>query len=192
MTQYQPGVGQHISDTCQEAVAFAKEAGESQTFTFNDVSVTAHPDSDPAALVADFHAKQEADHKAWAESPEGKRAAEDRRLELVRKQAALDAMIADLPNVLAGRRDGLMHWCSAYAQDSDDIGVKQDFPTVIAALEGAGYTANDATGLPRSEYEKPAVLSAYIAGQVLACIKSGMPPHQMTMSFVERYFALPR
>lgn len=178
----------HISDACCEAVSFAKEAGESQTFTFNDVTVTAHPDSDPAALVKAFHVQQEADAKAWRESPEGKQQAENRRLELARKQATHDALLVELPNALTDRRDALMRWLSSYAEVSDDIGITQNFPAVIAALEGAGYAANEATHLPKEEYEKPAILAAYIAGQVLACLKNGMPPHGVTITFVERYF----
>lgn len=190
-TIYKPGVGMHIRDACREAVSFAQEAGESQTFTFNDISVTAYPDSDPDALVSAFSAKQEADYKAWQESPEGKKQAEDRRLELICKQATHEALVADLPNVLAERRDALMRWLSSYAEVADDIGVAKNFPVVVEALQGAGYKNNEATGLPREEYAKPAIMAAYIAGQALACMIKGMPPHPMTMTFVERYFKLP-
>lgn len=188
-TTYEPGAGIHISAACQEAVAFAKQHGESQTFTFNDITITATPETDPAALSAEFSAKQEANHKAWQDSPEGRQHAENRRLEICRKQAQHDTLVNDLPRVLMERRDALMRWLAMFAEAADDVGVVRKLPVVIAALEGAGYSSNDALGLDKREYDKPAIMCAYIVGQALSCMKNGMPPHPMTGSFVERYFA---
>lgn len=189
-TKYKAGCGIHIDAACQEAVAFAQRAGEPQSFDFNGITVVANADSNPAELSAKWSADIEAERVAYQNSAEGKKQAAERQAAITTKQGTHDSLVADLPRVLSERRDSLMRWLRDFAEVADDIGVKKDFAPVMSQLEGAGYSVNEATGLDKSEYEKPAIMAAYIVGQAMACMKGGMPPHPVTGSFVEKYFAL--
>lgn len=188
--QYQPRVGQHIDRACEEAVTFAKRCGKSQTFVFNEVTLTAFPDTEPAALAAKFSEEMDAAGVRWRESEEGKKAAANRREQVRQYQSTHDSLMLSLPSILSERRDALMRWMASFADVADDVDVVKDFPRAIALLEGAGYSASDALGLSKDEYKKPAIMCAYIVGQALSCMKRGMPPHPVTIGFVEDYFKL--
>jgi hypothetical protein len=186
---YEPGFGTHILDACKGAVEMAKREGANVLFSFNEIELVAAPHVAPEEIVAAFRAltqKRYDEHKA---SPEGQREAQDRAEEIERKQTIHDLMVRRLRLTIQRSQDEILRWVRDFQEVSDDIGVKTDFPAVIALFEAAGYQANENTGLPRDHYNARPIMARYIIGQAIACMKSGMPPHQITHTFVEKYFA---
>jgi hypothetical protein len=181
----------HINDACKEAVEMAKRERANVSFSFNEIELVAAPDSDPGELAGGFSVATQRRYEAYQESPEGKQAATDRANEIKRKQDEHDALVCGLNTAIGTGQDAIMAWLRPFQEASDDIGVKTDFPAVIALFEAAGYQANENTDLPRDHYNARPVMGRYIIGQAIACMKSGLPPHQITHTFVEKYFASP-
>jgi len=67
---YEPGGGEDILTSCQKAIALAKQHGDECRFEFNDLHMTAHPDSDPVKLAQDYTDKSNRRHEKWLASPE--------------------------------------------------------------------------------------------------------------------------
>lgn len=52
--RYEPDAGEHIQGAVEKTVEMAQREGRVVTCTFNDVVLTAHPDSTPVALLLQF------------------------------------------------------------------------------------------------------------------------------------------
>jgi hypothetical protein len=189
--KYDPPCGYHIRDACAEAVKMARTNGRNVAFSFNGVDLIAKPTTKPAALQRRFSAGMEANSKAYRESPEGIASAAARVKEIATKQWLHDTLVAGLPATLTQPEARIVEWVREFQDPADDIGVVRDFPAVIAAFESAGYKANDCTNLPRERYKERSIMGRYIIGQAISCMKSGLPPHQITHTFVEQYFNSP-
>lgn len=206
---YDPRAGTHITDACKEAVALAINGRQNVQFSFNGVELLATPDSVIAKLEAEFSAKLEADAKAYRESPKGIAAANARTREITKRQDSVTALFKSLPGILSlnpddmsggiTRDDALMGWLNTLTIDGDDIGVDWN---KASGLKGGGkewmavlFMAN---GFQENEHvgEKPEWfntrkrMARYIIGQVIACLRKGMPPHPVTARFIEDYFRI--
>lgn len=189
-TTYEPGVGIHIDDACKEAVAMAQRLKTPIDFSFNEIELVAFPDSDAIGLSQGYSAAREKRVQAYRESPEGKKAAQERAAEIARKQDLHDSLVRGLKTAINTGMDSVIAWLRPFQEASDYRGVKSDFVAVIATFEAAGYEANENTGLPRAHYSSRPIMGRYIIGQAIACMKNGMPPHQITHTFAEKYFSL--
>jgi hypothetical protein len=87
-----PGAGTHINRACEEACEIANETGEEVSFNFNDIILTATPQTEAAELANEYSRKSEERRKAYQESEEGKRATEKRAAEIVEKNGKVNAL----------------------------------------------------------------------------------------------------
>lgn len=190
-TAYNPGAGTHISRACFEACAIAKGSGENISFDFNEISLTATPETDPVALANEYGRLTEERRRAYLNSPEGKASAEKRSAEIAEKTGKVNALLLALPEILK-RKDltPLMDWLQSFTAFADDVAVKLDHTKLARTLEGAGYIENDGCGNPPSWFNTRERMGRYIVGQAIACLHRNMPPHPVTLNFVERWRAL--
>ncbi len=189
---FEPSPGTHISHACKEAVAMAINKNSDVEFDFNGIKVTATPQSSPASLEADWDAKMAAEAKAYRES-ERYTAEQQRRAEEVKtNQQTVDRFMEEIELVLATcSRDSLMEWLKPFVGASDDVEVKFDHKKLADLLEHFGYLENAHVGTPPEAFTTRKLIGEYILGQVVNCLRSGMPPHPITNSFIEKYFKLP-
>lgn len=196
---YDPSPGTTIEHACKKAVEIAQQSGQSVTFDFKGIAVTAEADSDPQALQDEWTKTMQAQAEAWRNSPEGQQAAdESKRLESNPQSKAI-RLLAELPALLFDRGNlwkeeslnAIMVWLKEFSLAADHVGVKVDYPALIATLEKAGFRENEYVGQPPGWFCDKLRMSRYIMGQALNCMRMGMPPHPVTCSFVEKYFNLP-
>lgn len=188
LIHYEPSPGEHLDDAIQTALALAAEHDLPVRFTFNDAEATVTKDTRPVEVLASFDRQWSAQREAYKTSPEGRAAAERQTAEVARSQARHDALMGNLP-VAVQDEALLVQWLADYAGPADDNRVLgHDYELVAAMLVSAGYARADAVGLPREEYENPAVLARWLIGQALDQLRGGMPPHPGMMErFAEDY-----
>lgn len=86
MKTYEPMAGEDVSETARRMVALAKKSKGVVKAKFNDIELTANPDSKANDIVKFYNAETTKRHEAWKKSPAGNRAA--REAEEARKRAA--------------------------------------------------------------------------------------------------------
>lgn len=83
--------GHHISIACEEAVKLARQDSCNVEFDFNDITLTATPDTNPETLASSYSQECKRRHEAYLASPEYKEAckrADEREREKKEKAAA--------------------------------------------------------------------------------------------------------
>lgn len=189
---FEPSPGTHIREACKEASAMAINKNSDVEFEFNGITITATPQSSPASLEADWDAKLAAEAKAYRESPEY--AAEQRRREDQVKtgQNAVNCFMEGIEQVLATcSTDDILKYFKPFVKVADDVGVNFDHNKLADLLEHFGYKDGMHVGKPQEAFDDKETMAQYILGQVVSCLRRGMPPHPVTNSFIERYFAIP-
>lgn len=187
-THYEPDSGTHIEHACKEATALAIKAGHVIPFKFNDIALTASPQTSWKKLAEKFHSDCEKRRTEYEQSPEGIEAAENRKSEIAIKQQTVSNLIATLPTTLKeGSLDDVIDWLKRFTNPSDDIGVRFDKQKVSEIFEFHGYMENEGVGEKPDWFNTRERMGRYIIGQAINCLKSGMPPHGITLSFIEKY-----
>lgn len=72
MRTYEAMPGEYISEAAKNLVRLAVETGETVTGTFNDIELTATPESTADSIVQFFNVESERRHQAYISSPEYK------------------------------------------------------------------------------------------------------------------------
>lgn len=188
---YEPMGGERIEHACHEATRLAKRHRRLCRFSFNDVHLIAAPKKSPFTLEWEWAWTQERERSAWRNSKAGQEEERRNLAEISAKQGQADFLITDLPNACKAGMDKLMLWLSAFAEITDRIGVSFDHAWVIALLESDGFKENAHVGRKPQDFNTRKIIGEYIIGQAINCMRMGMPPHPMTITFVERYFKLP-
>lgn len=160
-------------------------------FSFNGIELEATPESSPPALESEWSAKQEQAAKDYRESPRGIAAAKKRTADIIRKQRSLNTSLDVLADIIADH-DKLMIWLKGVAEDADDIAVTLPKERMIEQLEASGFVENEHVGEKPEWFNIRPRMAHYIVGQALNCLRIGMGPHPITVSFVDKYFALPK
>ncbi len=189
---YEPLAGHHIKTSCKEAVAMAIKAGRNVSFEFNGIPLIATPQSEPVVLVACYDFESECRRKEYEATPEAMVAKLRREADILERQASCNALLESLPQTLhACPQAEHVAWLKKFATVADDVGVKFDDRSLIPTLESAGYKHNCHVGQPPKWFNTRERMAEYIFGQAISCLKNGMPPHPITISFCDKYFALP-
>lgn len=189
---YDPLAGTHIKDACGEAVSIAIKKDARVTFSFNGVNLTASPDTSRSELERQFSSEMERVRKEWEASPECAVEKKKRNTDIERRQRETDHFMDGIERVVATcSLDDVMDCLRPFVQNADHIGVKFDKGKLANIFKGAGYKNNMHVGLPPEAFNARKIMGEYILGQVVNCLESGMPPHPVTLSFIEKYFALP-
>lgn len=189
---FEPSPGTHIREACKEAAAMAIKKNSDVEFEFNGITITATPQSSPASLEADQDTKLAAEAKAYHESPEYA-AEQQRRAETVKtSQNVVNCFMDGIEHVLATcSTDGILKYFKLFVNAADDVGVNFDHNKLADLLEQYGYKDGMHVGKPQEAFDDKETMAQYILGQVVTCLRRGMPPHPITNSFIEKYFAIP-
>jgi hypothetical protein len=187
---YEPSAGTHISHACKEAAAMAIKQNCDVEFEFNGIKVTATPQSSPASLEADWDTKMAAEAKAYRESA-AYAAEQERRTEQVKtSQNVVNCFMDGIERVLATcSMDDVLKYFKPFVEAADDVAVTFDKTRLADLLEQYGYKDGIHVGKPQEAFKDKEVMAQYILGQVVSCLRKGMPPHPITNSFIEKYFA---
>lgn len=185
----EPSAGSHISTACKDAVMLAQRMRQPVQFTFNGMPVTVSTEDTAASAERRWHKDQSDAAEAYRNSPAGKAAAAQDELDRHRHQCEIDNLMTMLPGVVSDR-NALMLWAARFAEVSDNVGMKWDMESVAQVLTSAGYKRNHHVGDSPDSFNRRQKMAEYIVGQVLECIASGMGPHPITVTFVEKYFAM--
>jgi hypothetical protein len=112
--RYESMPGNHISTACKEAVEMARRDSCNVEFDFNEITLTAKPDTDPAALAQSYSDECERRHRAYTASPEYKARQEEAERKERERKAKVDAVLADAPaNMTLRDPEGWKKACDA-------------------------------------------------------------------------------
>lgn len=186
-----PEAGSHINAVCEQACAMAAQDNDLVTFTFNDVLLVASPTTDWRELSKEYSRKCDEAREAYLKSPEGIAATEKRNQEVSYRQETVSRLIYKLPIVLAKSLDAVIEWLKEFTSPADDIGVKFNASDVARTFIAYGYKENYGVGEKPEWFNTRDRMGRYIIGQAINCLKSGMAPHGVTYTFIEKYKALP-
>lgn len=186
---FNPSAGSHINSACETARTISREQSCFVQFNFNDVLLTASPDSTLDGLLASW----EAENHRRANTPEAiaerKRYEIQRSSEIAAKQHRLNAFLKVLPGIV-GNTDQLMTALPTYTEDSDDIGVTSHCREVADILLAHGYRNNDLVGESPESFDTRPRMARWILGQVINCAEREMSPHPVCCKFIDQYFAM--
>lgn len=111
---YEPSPGIHISTACKEAVAGARRHSKTVVFSFNEIKLTATPDTDPAALERIYNDECDRRHREYAASPEYKARQEEAERKERERAEKVAAILKDAPEHMTLRdADGWKKACEA-------------------------------------------------------------------------------
>jgi hypothetical protein len=179
--------GWHISRACREIAA---KVSDSPAFgLFNGIRIDAMPGDSAESLERQWTDKLNEAQRVYEASPEYRERQSERRRSVARKQSSIDSlmMVMDF-----GTLNDTLVWLEAFTELADDVDVKYDRRAVVDALLAAVYVkgefvSKDPAVRQRLETDSNA-MGHYIVGQALACmIDHNMPPHPITVTFVERW-----
>lgn len=183
--------GEHIDNACKEACALAIQSGEDVGFSFNGQDVVATPKSSWQEVAKDWSDKMDASSKAYRESSEGLLSAAKREQDIAEKQKRIDLQILSLDQVCyTGSLDDVLNWLEPFTKDADDVGVKVNYNSIVSVFLSAEYENNWGVGKPPEFFNTKENMGNYIIGQAISCMKSGMPPHHICLTFIEKYRGL--
>jgi len=189
---YEPSAGTRIEHACNEAVKMAKRSGATVRFKFNDVELTATPELAPDAVVAEWQRESNRLAEAYRNSPAGRAEASRRHAQIGTLKIQAANLLDKLDSLLASNsKDEIVGWLKSFAPISDDVSVKFDTAALAAKFEAAGFKENEGVGQAPEWFNTRDRMAGYIVGQAINCLKRGMPPHPVTVSFVEKYQAMP-
>lgn len=189
---YEPCAGTRIEHACTEAVNMAKRSGATVRFKFNDVELSAAPDFQPDDLVAEWQRESNRLSEEYRNSPAGRAEANRRAAQIGTLNTRTTNLRNKLDSLLAAKsQDEIMDWMESFAPISDDVSVKFDTSALAAKFEAAGFKENEGVGQEPERFNTRDRMAGYIVGQVINCLKRGMPPHPVTVSLVEKYRAMP-
>ncbi len=106
--------GNHISIACEEAVALAMKNGCNVEFDFNEIKLTATPETIPAVLAQSYSEECARRHEAYIATPEYKAREEEYQRKERERKAKVDYVLADAPaNMTLSDPDGWKKACDA-------------------------------------------------------------------------------
>lgn len=173
--------GEHIQRAAQMLVDAAPATG-----TFNDITLTADGNVTAEAIVDDYMAESERRSRAYLESPEGRKAARRRQIEIENLQAKADRLMETLPTIFDGPSvtailDRILGWLSEMGGPRDHVGVKVDVPHIVSAFTSHGYKLDANCGTEFNEHD-PDNFARWIIGQALQ-----EPYYPGTQRFVDEW-----
>ena len=187
MRNYEPHAGESISHATEVACKMATDGNEPVEIVFNKVKLFVRPGANPDHICEIY--SRECDERAeqYRNSDEGRAADARREAEVVAKQAAVDALL--VTRSFSSLRS-TVEWFDKLTPLADDVRVRLPTEQLVAELEAVGYESNACCDLPKERYTESKVMGVYIVGQVLSCMKKGMPPHPVTNKFAKEYLAM--
>ena len=205
---YEPMAGEHILKSCSGAIKIANEQSLPVRFKFNGIVLVARSDSKPETLAEKYHADSDKRFEKYQKTKKyrvqiAKRNAEIKfkeveikklfdRLDLIIKKNFLDKVVSEnlkgrLPINTEKNQGELLDWLDKFTPLADDIEIKFDRAALASKLEEAGFIENESVGMNPGWFDTREKMARWILGQVINCLKKGMPPHPIMTSFIEKY-----
>lgn len=189
--RYEPSFGIHITSACKEAVAMAMNGKCNVKFDFNGIEIEVTPDSTPFSAEVQWQEKKDADAKAYRESAEYREEQARRERQIKTSQDVVDHFMDGIEQVLfTCSMDSLLEYLRPFVEAADDVDVTFDKSKLADMFEAAGYAESAHVGKPPESFVHRKIFGEYILGQVVHCLRAGMPPHPVAASFIEKYFRL--
>ena len=111
---YESMPGDHIQSACANATAMARQNSCNVEFDFNEITLIATPETDPAALAQSYSDECDRRHRAYVASPEYKARQEEAERKERERKAKVEAVLADAPaNMTLRDADGWKKACDA-------------------------------------------------------------------------------
>lgn len=150
---------------------------------FNDIRLgAANTSIAPQTIMDTYSSELEARRKAYSESPEGQREAENRAAVVAFNQALVDRHIERLPWLDCSNPRLVLYWLGGIVEAADDVGVEYDHKFVVDTFKARGWKPG-ANCKPNFNENDPRNYAGYIVGQWLEC------RHPMVLDFIERWRA---
>ena len=181
-----PQPGEHIAAFAARLVCAARHATGTITATFNDIPITATPDTAAADIVAAWDREMMAQREAYLASDAGKADAAKRRAEVMRRQAVHDELVADLANLPWSDDIAILRWWDSLAQTVDHVGVVTDSDTILRSFKLRGFKVGANTGDRFREDDRDNSFR-YLVGQGLDGLVRVGCPHPIIGTFIERF-----
>ena len=188
--KYCPGTGENINNSCQVAQRMAKDKRCMISFDFNGVRIIATPNKAAVTMCWEYH--MILDQMANARRMTRKyieRVARD-KAQFEFQKGAVIGLIQTLPNTLALGLNEVIDWVRDFTDVSQHVDLVYDHLEIAVAFENAGYKANEVAGNSPDWYSTRERLGRWIIGQVIACLRDNMLPHQVIKRFCNDYFKL--
>lgn len=203
----EPSPGECVVRFARRAIQSLQPSAKGQRVraSFNGVPLIIGIQDTPAAVASLFDRISTRQAEEWRRSPEGIAYKQKQEAERQRCQESVSVKLRLLPHILSaqgnaplGQLDGLMGWLYAIAEDADHIGIDWDEAAgvkggkewVALQLIAAGYQQDDKLGLPEVAYKDAEILGRYVIGQVINNLRHGLPPHPVSIKFINQYFEL--
>lgn len=213
--EYDPMAGENIEFSCKTAIDLSIKNEMPVRFVFNGIELIASRHSTVESLLETFHSEMTRRVEEYENSPEYQIKQEQRRVELEEKKVKVRKLLEDFDSLykksfldnainvsLKGKLPSnpykymgkMIDWIDEFAPLADDIGISIEYnPYEMASkLEMAGFIENEGVGYDKDWFDTKEKMGRYIIGQVINCLKKGMPPHPITSSFIEKYRQLER
>ena len=163
------------------------------SFEFSGITVIVRHDDIADDVASAYLKRWDEDARLYRESPEGQAEKARCEQERIERQEKHDACMAGLEDA-AGDQTRLIAWLIEYSGVADDTTIKTDYPSVLTALEAAGYRENahvTRPGQPKADFTDPSVMAEYVVGQAISALRKGMGPHpNMTHKFGTDYLEM--
>ena len=189
MLEFKPECGSWIGTACEKAVQMARSQNQPVKFEFNGIEVVANPNDDPESIHSIWNEKQEERTAKYHASDEYKEQQNKRRQEVTAKQEIVDRLVRIVGRIHS--EEEWMKWAAKLAGSADDCEVKLNNDELFIELKRHGWVPNaNVSEDPKIRAElatNKTMMAEYIMGQVMSFLSKGMPPHPMTMTFVDKY-----
>ena len=190
--KYETMAGQHIQNACIEATLLSIKNQCDVEFEFNGVHLTATKDNPSHWLKSEFDRILKENREKYLQSDEYKEWQKKQKEKLEQRQNIMDTSImptfSDI--IESGHSDYIMSWLKQFTINADYIDVTYDKKYIADFLELNGFKENEHVGQDKEFFNTKENMARYIIGQVINCLRNGMPPHKVTLKFIDDYFKL--
>lgn len=190
--KFEPAIGTDIEDACSKAVDLARKHDCKVEFTFNDIDLVAYTTDNGSDVSGRWRAERERRRLKYLASPEYAKHKQERECELAAKQDAVNQLVSRAEFDMT--EEQWMEWVARLTEVADDVGVKTDCKKLGQTLRGHGWVINkhvtDDQRMKNLLAVNKTMMAEYIMGQVIGFLDSGMSPHPVAISFVDKYRAI--
>jgi hypothetical protein len=180
--------GGHIVYVCAEAQRIANAVGVRVKFEFNGATVVARPYvTNPDFLYKSWDIEMQRRRQDYLSSDEYRQYKAEQEANNKRDQAIIDGLLLTLPEAVNDRVT-LLKWLRDYTTVADNASLTTQLNNVNMTLKSAGYVAGAYVGQKELIDADKNVHADYIIGQAMSCMDSGLPPHPILISFVNKFF----
>ena len=179
------GWGSDIREHLEEAIKGSKREAISVCFDFNGKTVKVTPFDTVETAYARWEQEGMAAAEAYWASPAGLAEKAKRNQEILDKQAAVDASMANLDIATVPKA---IAWLKVFLDTADDIAVSTDIPKLLATFAAAGYMPGWGCGKSVEFYGHHEHLGRWLIGQVMDMwAAKGYVNTNLTGKFINKY-----